>query len=218
MALTIGIADTRIVWSDEQAAKGSGPQLKLIHPQPTFYTIGATDDVAALFDRVIAELGASKIELLSIYAHGFGERDSKGVLHGGFGIELGKDNITIANAASLFARFKGKFLKPQLGIELVGCEVVQKSTVKVGNQVKVGDGVKLCQTIAAAAGTCVRASSSRQAFTITKDFTKVVQDPSAPLGRVSREFVEVEPGPWEGNVWLICAQGRHLLSDHGGRF
>jgi hypothetical protein len=217
MAVKIGIADIRIAWNDEQAASGSGPLLKLVHPQPTFYTIGPEDDVPDLFDRVIKEVGNTKIELLSIYAHGYGERDVTG-LHGGFGIELGKDHVTMDNADALFARFNGKFQNPLLGIELVGCEVAAQSRVKVGNTIKIGDGIKLCQTIAAAAGTCVRASSSMQTFNPIGEFTKVVPDPTAPLGRGSRGGVEVDPGPWEGNVWLICAKGRRLLSNRGGTF
>ena len=218
MAVRIGIADVRIAWSDEQAEAGSGPLLKLVHPQPTFYTMGPKDDVPDLFDRVIKDLGANQIELLSIYAHGYGERDVTG-LHGGYGIELGKDHVTIDNAEKLFARFNGKFLDPQLGIELVGCEVAARSKVKVGNTIRIGDGVKLCQTIAGAAGACVRASSSMQAFTPIGEFTKVVPDPSSPVGRSSQSGVEIDPGPWEGKVWIICAHGKaRLLSSHGGTF
>lgn len=218
MALRIGIADIRVAWSDAQLKTGSGPLLNLVHTQPTFYTIGPQDDLPDLFDRVIKEIGNSRIDLLSIYAHGYGVGAATH-LHGGFGIELGKDHITIDNADSLFSPFNGKFLNPLLGIELVGCQVAAQSRVKVGNQIRVGDGLKLCQTISAAAGTCVRASSSDQTFTPIKEFSRVVPDPSAPAGRASRDGVEIDPGPWEGNVWLICAKKKPtLLSNRGGMF
>ncbi len=155
MALRIGIADIRVAWSDAQLKTGSGPLLNLVHTQPTFYTIGPQDDLPDLFDRVIKEIGNSRIDLLSIYAHGYGVGEATH-LHGGFGIEFGKDHITIDNADSLFSPFNGKFLNPLLGIELVGCQVAAQSRVKVGNQIRVVDGLKLCQTISAAAGTCVR--------------------------------------------------------------
>ena len=140
-------------------------------------------------------------------------------LHGGFGIGLGKVHLILDNAVSLFARFNGRFLNALLGIELVGCQVAAQSRVKVPSTIRVGDGLKLCQTIAVAAGTCIRASSSDQTFTTIGAFAKIVPDPSAPLGKASRDGLEVDPGPWDGNEWLIYANGKTTpLSKHDGSF
>jgi hypothetical protein len=218
MAVKIGIADIRVGWTPEQMEANSGPTIvRFSHPQPNFYTISPSEAPGPFFDTVIKKLGSDKIEMLSIYAHGIAMEDKTGI-HGGFGIELGSEDITLANADSLFRRFNGKFQSALLGIELVGCAVAEKSKVGPANQVSVGDGIALCEAIAAAAGTCVRASSSAQRFDEISQFTTSVPDRTTVVGRVSRDGVVMDPGPWEGNVWIISSKNRKLISRDGGTF
>lgn len=211
MAYRISVADVRIGWTeselDSESARPGPPLVKLANPGPHFYVIGPNDGVAALFDRVLNELGGSTIELLTIYAHGYVYKDAKNVSHGGYGVAFGKDDITIGNAADLFGRFKGKFVASAFGIELVGCRVAETSRVKVNGHVEVGDGSALCRIIAGAAGTCVRASKVSQVFHTVAEFDKVVPDPDSPLGRSSKQGRVVDPGAWEGNTWVICKDG-----------
>ena len=208
MSVRITVADVRIGWTEQQLASGKGPPLvRMQNPSPSFYPVGPGDSLAALFDRVLAGLGGDTIEMLSIYAHGYVMKDARGQLHGGYGIAIGSEDIVPDNAASLFGRFKGRFANPVLGIELVGCQVAVRSSVKTATAVEVGDGVALCRAIAVAAGTCVRASSDSQKFDTVAEFTAIVADPAAPLGRGTRSGTVIDPGPWEGNTWIICEKG-----------
>ncbi len=210
MPVRITIADVRIGWEEEELESGTGPPLvKFQNPSPFFYPIGPQDSLPDLFDKVLDDVGAEKIEMLSIYAHGYARKDPAGKPHGGYGMQVGKDDIQPDNATSLFARFRGHFANPLLGIELVGCEVAVRSAVRTATAVAVGDGVALCRAIAVAAGTCVRASTGKQNFDTVATFTKVVPNPAAPLSREVQSGTVVNPGPWEGNTWIICARGSH---------
>jgi len=210
MSVRITIADVRIGWSEEELKREKGPALiRFKNPSPFFYAIRPADSLPDLFDKVLADAGTEKIEMLSIYAHGYAELDPAGNPHGGYGLQIGARDIKPGNAASLFARFKGHFANPTLGIELVGCEVAVRSSVKTAAGVAVGDGVALCRTIAEAAGTCVRASSDKQKFDTVATFDKVVANPAAPLGKDSQSGTVMDPGPWEGNTWIICPKGSH---------
>jgi len=210
MSVRISIADVRIGWTKEELKSGKGPPLvRLQNPSPKFYRIGPRDSLAGLFDRILTELDGGMIEMLSIYAHGYVEEDARHRMHGGYGIVIGLEDILPGNAAALFGRFKGDFAKPVLGIELVGCKVAVRSAVKIGATVAVGDGVALCRAIATAAGTCVRASSEAQKFDAVAEFTTIVADKTSPLGRSMQSGTVVDPGPWEGNTWIICEKGSH---------
>ena len=121
---------------------------------------------------------------------------------------LGKDDILMQNAEALFTAFKGKCPSGTVGIELVGCEVAARSRVKTGAAVEVGDGIELCTRIAKGADTCVRASPASQIFSTLGEFSKIVNDPTNSLGRGSQTGTVVDPGIWEGNIWVICKNGR----------
>jgi len=143
---------------------------------------------------MVAEETYKRIDRFSLYAHGYAMEDSKRIAHGGYGLQLGKDDLTVENAEAAFSLLNGKF-DPENGvIELVGCAIAVTSRVGVN----IGDGIKLCEIISkAAGGVCVRASSDKQSFDNTTFTEKSVSSSSAPTG------VESDPGPWEGNVWNI---------------
>ena len=162
-----------------------------------------------LFDRIVADLNGEHIELLSIFAHGYVLKDAQNVLHGGYGVQFGKDDILVQNAETLFRRFNGKCPSNTVGIELVGCEVAAQSKVKQGKSVEVGDGIDLCKRIALGASTWVRASPSAQIFATVGEFSRIVADPANPTGRGSQTGMVVDPGVWEGNIWVISKDGRH---------
>lgn len=209
MAVKISIADVRIGWTEQQLASNNGPPLVKLATNPqTFYSIGPDEPVGPLFARVVKELGGDKIELLSIFAHGYVVPDAKNILHGGFGVQFGKDDIQVGNAETLFAAFKGKCPSKTVGIELVGCEVAARSRVVSGKTVEVGDGIDLCTRIAKGADTCVRASPSAQLFATVAEFSKMTNDPNGFMGRGSQSGTVVDPGTWEGNTWVICKNGR----------
>ncbi len=209
MGVKISVADIRIGWTPEQEAAGSGPAfVRLVSRPQNFYSLGPADSVGAVFDGILKDIGSEKIEVLSIFGHGYVEKDAKNEMHGGFGMQFGKDDILVNNADALFRRFNGRFAGGTYGIELVGCRVAEQSRVKTSKGLQVGDGLKLCEIIARAANTNVRASPASQVFTTVSEFSRIVNDPSAPLGRASRQGEEVDPGAWEGNTWVIGPKGK----------
>ena len=209
MAVKISVADVRIGWTEQQLALGNGPLLVKLATNPrNFYSLGPNDPVGPLFARIVQDVGSDRIEMLSIFSHGYVVKDSRNALHGGYGVQFGKDDILVQNAEALFAGFKGKCPSGTVGIELVGCEVAARSRVQNGASVEVGDGIALCTQIAKGADTCVRASPASQIFATVAEFSKIVSDPTKPLGRGSQTGNVVDPGIWEGNVWVICKNGR----------
>jgi hypothetical protein len=195
MGINIVMYDVRIGW-DEDQQKGIKPppqQVILKNHGPNFYPVHPGDSTLSQF-RMVAEENYKHIDRFSLYAHGYAMEDSKRIAHGGYGLQLGKDDLTVENAEAVFSLLNGKF-DPENGlIELVGCAIAVSS--RVGTII--GDGINLCEIISkAAGGIYVRASSDKQNFGTTPFTEKTVSSSTAPSG------VESDPGSWEGNVWNI---------------
>lgn len=195
MGINIVMYDVRIGWDEEQqhGTKSPPQQVILKNHGPNFYPVHPGDSILSQF-KMVAEETYKPIDRFSLYAHGYAMEDSKRIVHGGYGLQLGKNDLTIENAEAAFSLLNGKF-DPENGlIELVGCAVAVTSRVRTN----IGDGIKLCEIISkAAGGICVRASSDKQSFDTTPFTEKTASSSAAPSGVIS------DPGPWEGNVWNI---------------
>ena len=195
------IFDVRIAWSpDQQAGKTPPPPVvKLINPPLDTFQLKPTDDIAALFKNIGHDFAKGSVQSLTIYAHGYAERDVKGGIHGGYGLQLGQQDIVNGNAAQLFGELKGLFATP-FGISLIGCEIAVQSAVKVGSKVVIGDGIALLQIVADAAGTGVKATRSQQEFEVTPGKGVNGMMVGGVRQRVEFETATVDPGPIEGLV------------------
>lgn len=99
-----------------------------------------------------------------IYAYGYSDGHPTGEAYDTYGVKIGSDWITSITARK-FEGFAAMFA-PNAGIAFRACEIAKISpdvTTKRGHYS--GNGLKLCQAIAAASGVYVRASASPQYYT-----------------------------------------------------
>lgn len=202
--IDITLYDVRIAWDEAQEAGTKPPpeSVTLDPPLPNIRTVKPDTDLPDLFTSVGTSYSRGTVNRIAIYAHGYAEKDARGALHGGYGLQFGKQDIVPGNAAALFANLRGLFAD-RVGIELIGCEIAVRSAVKVGNTVTVGDGLALMQTIADAAETGVRATRSKQLFAVTPGIG--VRGVATAAGRERQEFetATVAPGPIEGLTIVV---------------
>ena len=176
------------------------------HPQgPYDLVVGPESDLDLLFADIIDKSYGKSIENLILMSHALYRPDAGGKHHFGFGIELGKNNITLANAASLFSRLRGCFANPLRGIELRGCSVAAHSrVVGAAGVVAVGDGLSLCQAIADAAQTGVLASAEAQVGACEVMPTAGIRRSGATITAIADTTVgRCALGSWTGQVWTF---------------
>ena len=175
-------------------------------PLPTDIVCGPRSDLELVFADVLDQAFTRKIGTMIIMSHAFYETDDTGAERFGFGVELGRQNIYLHNAAALFGRFAGKFAEPKRGIELRGCGPAARSefTATRGGapMLRVGDGIQLCQLIADSAMTGVRASSDAQPGICRVVPTSRTTRSGASITTSSGDEVALcKEGVWSGNVW-----------------
>jgi len=209
MPTEIILYDVRIAWDEAQQAGTKPPpqSVELVGRQGNTYAVKPDTDLPDLFSRVGTSHSRGTVGLLTIYAHGYAQKDAKGELHGGYGLQFGRQDILEENAARLFGNFRGLF-REKIGIWLVGCEVAVRSAVKVGTAVTVGDGIALMRIIANAAGTGVKATRQKQSFEVVPGIG-VRGVATAAGGRERQEFATatVDPGMIEGQVHTVMPDG-----------
>lgn len=195
MGLVVRIIDERVGMSFDPALPGD-------------ITVRADTDLNETFAEVADRAYTQKIETLLIMSHGFYETGSDGHHYYGFGIELGRQNLKLDTVEGLMGRLAGKFAGATRGIELRGCGVAVKSTVRQGPRqavvVKVGDGIALCQKIADVCGTGVLASSDEQPGDCgVVRLTGTLRNGQALQQVEIVRNQECTLGTWSGKVWLF---------------
>jgi hypothetical protein len=178
----------------------------LANPKPDDLVVGPTDSMVKVFDDLGNKFGKSgkKIGVLAIIAHGYVDYAADGATLGGFGIVFCKEDILESNAKE-FKRLRNVFAsRDNVGIELIGCSVADKSTVMTQGTPTVGNGVRLCQTIADSAQAWVRVSPDDQQ--IGGGVTRR-RKPGTSF-EVEEVELPINPGPWEGAVWIFKPGGK----------
>lgn len=177
---------------------------KLLNPArpPYHFEVGAKDKLDAVLNKIATTVGKDTIRLLSLYAHGFVAKDHQGKTHGGFGIQFASG--IFQNTVAAFKVLNGKFTS-QVGIELVGCAVGTQDGYRDPSDNATSAGQDLCWALARATGTGVRASSDDQQFAY------------GPLAGKDGGQEYVDPGAWEGAVWIFKPNGTVEQDTHYSR-
>jgi hypothetical protein len=149
--------------------------------------------------KSVVDYPRTKIGMLIIAAHGYAERGADGKAHDGFGMQLCKEDLDM-QSVHYFRALEGLFESHDLGITLLGCGVAAQERVSMAGGVsRVGFGERLCKAIAVATVTGVMASSNLQNVT-SGQLTQRIN------GRIET-LDTMDPGPWEGNVWIFTPDG-----------
>ena len=164
-----------------------------------------------LLDDLLLKVKDDKIGLLQIFAHGLGvfeyadkAKKQLKAIHGGFGVELCKENLTMSTVER-FGRLSGKFGAADVGIKLLGCAVAAapKSVRETpGATPKIGFGRELCQRLANLTGAGVMASEALQDATIRDEPISF-----RTAGQIKSIEACVTLGDWEGTVWVFSPKG-----------
>ncbi|MBC7430681.1 MAG: hypothetical protein H7345_01300 [Rubritepida sp.] len=185
-------------------------------PKPHDLVVGPNSDLDLLFADIFDQSHGTLIENLILMSHALYQPDAGGQHHFGFGIELGKQNITLVNAAGFFSRLAHRFASNLRGIELRGCGVAAYSrVVGAAGVVAVGDGLSLCQAIANAAQTGVLASPKAQSGECKVTPTAGMRRSGATITPTAdTEVGRCTLGSWTGQVWNFLPNGPANGSGH----
>jgi hypothetical protein len=171
---------------------------------PSFHETIVVDEMTPMPDLMrqiknAVDYPSTKIGMLVIAAHGYAERGADGKTHDGFGMQLCKEDLDMASVR-FFRALDGLFANHELGITLLGCGVAAQERANMGGGiVKMGFGEHLCKAIAVGTSTGVMASSTVQNVTVGQITARI---------KGSIESVDVvDPGAWEGNVWIFKPDG-----------
>lgn len=169
-------------------------------PRPSDIVVH-NDHLSRIFGRILDGLGPNRLSRLSICCHGLmadmtAPNRMLSRLGGGFGLQLGWDNLTLSSAHN-FARLRGKFA-PGGMIDIYACAAADDSSTTGFT----GNGHLLMREIAGQAGAIVRASDAIQVNTRG-------WQPQPSIFGVARPPLDlgVFMGPWEGNVWIFSPDG-----------
>lgn len=207
-AIDIDVLDTRLTddgieWYCEWT-KGGDPNRRIL--------VNGDTPLDQFLATVKSRIGGSKIGVLSILTHGFGEYEYKDrektkvkTIHGGFGMEFCKEHIKL-NTVERFKELKGLFNSQDVGIKLKGCAAAAEYRFRVAPnsaEFKEGFGKKLCNKLANVTGASVMASDRLQDVTI---------DEEAKTYRWANDIRTIKTcvsfGAWEGNVWVFKPDGK----------
>lgn len=196
-AVELRVLDTRI-----------GARFK--RPRPTDIIVGTSTTLTRLFDRVTAALGSNRLSRLSVCCHGYeggvaDERMAMSRMGGGFGLQLGQDDLTF-DTVGAFNALSGRFMAGgQMDIYACAAAEDSSSTGFTGN------GRLLMRELAGQINATVRASDSIQLYNHGVVTTTVFGIP------VFSEYEGVDFGDWEGNVWLFLPDGSRRQDRRPGR-
>jgi len=176
------------------------------NPKPTDIIVGSASRLSTVMDQIVRAVGSNKLRILSICCHGFeaivsDERAAMSYQGGGFGLELGADNLTW-ETVSAFSALNGKFTSNGI-LEVYSCAAAQDSSDGYGFT---GNGRLLMRELAGHSGATVRASDA------TQQYTAGVVDIW-----VASWYEGVDFGDWEGNVWLFHPDGSRTRDSNPGR-
>lgn len=182
-----------IAMIDSRVSKGADI-LKLKEPVDKTIVVDAKTSLKAALKQVKTWTGNRKISVLKILAHGVVVTDPNTRLQM-YLIDFCKDGITAATA-SMFSGLKGCFRSTVLpGIELIACGATDTGA-SGQSKITISQGISLCQGVANAAGTVVKASPDVQNIGVRT--MRASRDP-----RVMSKKVVLNPGPWEGRIWYF---------------
>jgi hypothetical protein len=175
-------------------------------PKSTDIIVGSTTPLGQVVDRIVTAVGSNKLRTLSICCHGYeaGVADERAAMSyngGGFGLELGGDNLTW-DTVSAFSPLYGKFASGAV-MDVYSCAAAQDSS---GGQGFTGNGRLLMRELAGYIGAIVRASDTPQEYTAGVVDLYVVS-----------WYEGVDFGEWEGNVWLFHPDGSRTLDKNPGQ-
>ena len=169
-------------------------------PRPSDIVVGHQTPLATIFSRIVGAVGSDRLRRLSISCHGImaGVADPRRMMSrpgGGFGLELGWEDLTLRNVTA-FGALRGKFA-PGGMIDLYACAAADDSSTHGFN----GNGRLLMQQIAGYAGALLRASDAVQVFRTGWEEQTRFGITVAPLN------LGIDLGAWEGNVWIFSPDG-----------
>ena len=149
------------------------------------------DSLDDIIGDIIEVAGSKKISSLGLYCHGIGKIIYQNctmvcAAHGGYGLQLGADDLTFSNIGKL-TRLAGRFA-PGAVMDIYSCAAADSGPAESSFS---GHGVQLMLEIAANTGVLVRASGTIQTYQTTT--TTFSMAPS----------MNVDFGEWEGTVWLF---------------
>jgi hypothetical protein len=175
-------------------------------PKGSDIIVGSATKLDKIIEKILQGVGTNKLRTLSVCCHGYeagvaDERAAMSYQGGGFGLELGADNLTW-ETVSAFSALNGKFVSDGI-LEIYSCAAAADSSGGTGFT---GNGMLLMRELAGHAGATVRASDTIQLYTAG------VED----WGIVSW-YNGVDFGEWEGNVWLFTPDGSHKRDRSPGR-
>jgi hypothetical protein len=176
------------------------------NPKPSDIIVGSATRLSTVMDQIVKAVGSNKLRTLSVCCHGYeagvaDERSAMSYQGGGFGLELGADNLTW-ETVSAFSALNGKFASKGI-LEIYSCAAAQDSS---GGNGFTGNGRLLMRELAGHAGATVRASDTVQ------EYTAGVVDIW-----VASWYEGVDFGEWEGNVWLFTPDGSRTRDSSPGR-
>lgn len=201
--MTVSVIDRRIE-SRTYASYG----LKV--PRTTSFTVDAATGIVKLMTDIKTWLGSRRIATLTLVGHGISGKDARTGAQI-YVYEICKEYITEFSAPA-FGILKGKFASRTVpGIELISCGPSGSQKSVLLDKALISQGVKICQAVANAAGTAVRASPDTQLYGSSMVSMATAADPLA------RRLV-VNPGPWEGKVWTFLPgkSGPYKATASGG--
>ena len=173
-------------------------------PSPDRLVVDASSGLADILTKIKKAAGQDKVVMLSILAHGFGQKGADGKMYGGFGVEFCKENINLQTVKQ-FGVLRGIFASKTLGIELIGCGAAAQYRFKTAaGGWAIGFGWRLCKALAAATQTGVKASSELQDVDL-KRYAYTIRVRGLPT-QVTDTCAD--PGKWEGQVWIFTPDGR----------
>lgn len=175
-------------------------------PRPSDIVVGSTTSLSDIIDKIVSGVGSNQLSKLSICCHGYesgieNEETAMSRPGGGFGLELGADDLTW-QTVSAFSALDGTFTSGGI-LEIYACAAAEDTTDGTGFT---GNGRLLMRELAGNANATVRASDAIQNY--TAGVTGI-----GPFTWYSG----VDFGDWEGNVWLFLPDGSRKKDTNPGR-
>ena len=175
-------------------------------PKPSDIIVGSATKLDKIIESIVKGVGTNRLRTLSVCCHGYeagvaDQRAAMSYIGGGFGLELGADNLTW-ETVSAFSPLNGKFASDGI-LEIYSCAAAADSS---GGNGFTGNGMLLMRELAGYVGASVRASDTIQEYTHGVD----------SLFGFSW-YNGVDFGEWEGNVWLFTPDGSRKRDKNPGR-
>ena len=164
--------------------------------------------ITTLMQNIKKACGSNKIAQLTFVGHGLVGPDANSG-NKVYVLQICKEYIH-EYVASAFGQLKGMFVSRTVpGIEFVSCGPRGSGGSKQSDRALISQGIRMCQAVANAAGTPVRASPDTQDYGLAM----VNAGTANPL---DREAI-VNPGQWEGRVWTFLPGKRGPRTAKGVR-